>query len=112
MGSLPFFPACAGGAPRWPGSVGKNPCVVSNWFAVPMDGDPDLRTIALSAFLEDRIADGFKIETRTDTHAIIVAPRRFVNGFGLAGAGRERRQVVSVAADGVVTTGAAERIRW
>jgi len=77
-----------------------------------LERDPDPRTIALSAFLDDRVADGFRIETRTDTHAIIVAPRRLVNGFGLARAGRERRQVVSVDEDGVVTTGPAEPVRW
>ena len=106
-----FSSTRAGGAPHWPGPLGEVPSVAWKALAVPTEHDPDLRTTALSAFLDDRIADGFRIETRTGTHAIIVAPRRFVNGFGLA-RGHDRRQVVSVDADGIVTTGPAERIRW
>jgi hypothetical protein len=38
----------------------------------PSDSQEELRKEALSAFLEARVSEGFRIETRTDTHAIIV----------------------------------------
>jgi hypothetical protein len=80
---------------------------------VPTASEPDLRTNALSAFLAERVARGYKIETQADTHAIIVAPRRLANGFGLRRAtSHDRRQVVSVDEAGIVTTEPAEPIRW
>ena len=74
--------------------------------------DHDLRTRALSQFLEQRVAEGFKIETRTDTHAIIVSPRRLAHPLGLLRRVRDRRHVLSVDQNGVVTDEAAEPIRW
>ena len=80
---------------------------------MPAESEPDLRTNALLAFLAERVATGYKIETQTETHAIIVEPRRLMNAFGLRRAtGHDRRQVVSVDEDGIVTTEPAEPIRW
>jgi hypothetical protein len=80
---------------------------------VTEESDHDLRRIALSAFLDDRVAEGFRIETRTDTHAIIASPPRLADLLGLVRkSSRNRRQVVSVDQHGVVTTQAAEPIRW
>jgi hypothetical protein len=67
---------------------------------------------AMCEFLENRAAEGFKIETQTGTHAIIVSPRRLSDLLGLRSRGRSRRQVVSVDEHGVVMTHAAEPIRW
>jgi hypothetical protein len=77
-------------------------------LTTPAEDEQEIRVRALSQFLEQRVAEGFKVETRTDTHAIIVSPRR----LGLLGRLRDRRQVVSVDESGVVTTEAAEPIRW
>jgi hypothetical protein len=64
------------------------------------------RKQSLDAFLEQRIAQGYVIETRTDTHAIIsLRPKglkRFTSG---ADAGRF---VVEVDQDGIATMRAAE----
>jgi len=76
-------------------------------------GDEDLRVSALTAFLAERTAEGFQIETRSDTHAIIARPQRV---FGLLDRVRRRpndaRLVVSVDEHGVVTSRPAEPIRW
>lgn len=72
----------------------------------------EARTRALSEFLERRAAEGFRIETQTDTHAIIVSPRRLTNLLGLRKRGLPRRQVVSVDERGIVSTDVAEPIRW
>ena len=64
------------------------------------------RADALDAFLDEKLREGYAIETRTDTHAIISRPRK----------GRERftsgadpgRYVVEVDKDGVATMRAAE----
>ena len=77
-----------------------------------MQTEREQRTRALNEFLETRVAEGFRIETRTDTHAIIVSPRRLTDLLGLRTRGLPRRQVVSVDEHGVVTTDAAEPIRW
>ncbi len=79
---------------------------------MPSERDHDVRTRALSEFLEDRAAEGFEIETHSDTHAIIVSPRRLTDLLGLRRPGRTRRQVVSVDEHGVVSTRDAEPIRW
>jgi len=67
---------------------------------------------ALSAFLDERIAQGFRVESRTDTQAIIVSPRRFSILPARFRRSRDGRQVVSVDADGVVTARRAEPLRW
>jgi hypothetical protein len=79
-------------------------------------GNPDdrhrQRTEALDAYLAAHSGDGFHLESRTDTHAII-ARNGFVAGLleriGLNG---RKRQVISVDEDGIVTARPAERVRW
>ena len=76
---------------------------------MPVDGEIDplgRRENALDAFLERKVAEGFTIETRTDTHAIITDAdqgfwrRRHRGGLG--------RHVVQVDEDGAVTMSPAE----
>jgi len=77
---------------------------------VPADGDIDplgRRENALDVFLERKAAEGFTIETRTETHAIITEAgqpfwRRVHRGGGF------RRHVVRVDEDGAVTMSPAE----
>ena len=77
---------------------------------MPVDGEIDplgRRENALDAFLERKVAEGFTIETRTDTHAIITEAgqrfwRRVHRGGGF------RRHVVQVDEDGAVTMSPAE----
>jgi hypothetical protein len=72
----------------------------------------ETRKNALTAFLETRVNEGYRIETRTDTHAII-APAS--PGRSLLGRFRapkpDARQVVEVDVDGVVTMTPAEPLR-
>jgi len=79
----------------------------------PSDSQEEARKEALDRFLEARLAEGFRIETRTDTHAIIVAAapaRSFLDR--LRRARTSERQVVSVNEHGVVTTSPAEPLRF
>ncbi len=62
------------------------------------------RKDALDAFLEARLNEGFKIETHTDTHAII-EKKSILNRFRARGA---NRYVVSVDENGEVTMIPAE----
>jgi hypothetical protein len=70
------------------------------------------RKSTLDAFLERKVGEGFRIETHTDTHAIIV-----VGGHGRSLLGRLRRPrsdnrfVISVDEHGEVTMTPAEPIR-
>ena len=66
------------------------------------------RKNALDAFLQRKVGEGFRIETHTDTHAIIVAGGRksFLNWFRGLGAGT--RYVVSVDEHGEVSMIPAE----
>lgn len=77
-----------------------------------MNGDIDPsgeRKNALDRFLEERADQGFTIETRTDTHAIIAEPvRRFWSRLGRGGG---KRYVVEVDEHGRVTMGPAEALR-
>ena len=62
--------------------------------------------------LKARVGEGFRIETRTDTHAIIVPadqPRSFLGRLRKAKA--PARQVVSVDEHGEVTMSPAEPLR-
>jgi hypothetical protein len=82
---------------------------------VPAQPNHDLRTTALNAFLAQRTAEGCRIETRTDTHAIIApCPPRLgaLLGRVFRKSRSDQRQVVSVDEHGVVTVRAAEPIRW
>jgi hypothetical protein len=63
------------------------------------------RAAALEAFLAIKSREGFGIETRTDTHAIVVEPRSFVRRLRL---GSAARYVVSVDEHGQVTMIPAE----
>jgi hypothetical protein len=67
------------------------------------------RKDALDAFIEAKVAEGFRVETRTDTHAIIGAGghgRSLVSRFRRRGAGS--RFVISVDEHGEVTMISAE----
>ena len=69
--------------------------------------DPDgRRRRALEAFLAERVAEGYRIETHEETHAIVVRgelfPRRLVG---------RRRFVVQVDERGIVSMRPAQRIR-
>jgi hypothetical protein len=69
------------------------------------------RNRALDAFLETKVRDGYRIETHTDTHAIVVdaSRKRFLSR--LRGRGAPDRYVVSVDEHGAVTMIPAEPIR-
>jgi hypothetical protein len=74
-----------------------------------MAGDIDplgKRKNALDAFLEKKLAEGFTIETHTDTHAIIIESGHRLWGRLRRGGGR--RHVVEVDEHGAVTMRAAE----
>ena len=67
------------------------------------------RKDALDAFLETKVREGFRVETHTDTHAIIAAGApggSFLRRFRGRGAGS--RFVISVDEDGEVTMIPAE----
>jgi hypothetical protein len=67
------------------------------------------RKEALDAFLELKLRDGFKIETHTDTHAIVVEPGGWKSLLSrLRGQGAGTRYVVSVDEHGGVTMRPAE----
>ena len=64
------------------------------------------RSDGLDAFLDEKVGDGYVIETRTDTHAIISRrPKRLKRFTSGADPGR---YVVEVDEDGVATMRAAE----
>jgi hypothetical protein len=67
------------------------------------------RKNALDAFVEARLDEGYLVETRTDTQAVITQVGR---PFGWMRRKRTRvRQVIAVDADGVVTVTPAEPLR-
>ena len=73
-----------------------------------MAGDIDPtggRKNALDAFLDSKLQEGFEVETRTDTHAIVVEQKSFRSRFREQGA---NRYVVSVDEHGEVTMTPAE----
>ena len=76
---------------------------------MPLAGEIDPlgeRKKALDDFLEKKLADGFAIETHTDTHAVIVeAGQPFWSRLRRGGG---RRHVVQVDEHGQVTMSAAE----
>lgn len=82
-------------------------------MTTPNDPHEQIRKDALTAFLEARVGEGFVIETRTDTHAIIGPPARggsFLGRFRKAKVAA--RQVVSVDEHGEVTMVPAEPLRF
>jgi hypothetical protein len=77
------------------------------------DGTADLRSAALDAYLAERAGQGFRIETRSGTQAVIV--RRHTLHFVLRWFARgraEQRLVVSVDQHGEIASLAAEPLRW
>jgi hypothetical protein len=80
---------------------------------VPTEHEDELRRNALSAFIDECVAEGFRIETRSDTHAIIASPPRLSDLLGrVLKRDRNQRHVVSVDEHGIITTRPAEPIRW
>jgi hypothetical protein len=73
----------------------------------------DLRSAALDAYLARRVAQGFRVETRSGAQAVIVRRRRlyFVLRWFARGLA-EQRYVVSVDQHGEVASHAAEPVRW
>ncbi len=70
------------------------------------------RKIALTVFLDARVREGYRVETRTDTHAIIApADRRRWFLDLLRKPTVPERQVVSVDSDGEVSMRPAEPLR-
>ena len=76
-----------------------------------LDDREELRRSALTEFLEARIREGYRVETRTDTHAIIAPAGRRSLLDVLRNQKVPTRQVVSVNRDGVVSMRAAEPLR-
>ena len=78
----------------------------------PGDSQEELRKDALTAFIEARVREGYRIETRTDTHAII-APAGRVRSLldRLRAPKAPARQVISVDEEGNVTMRDAEPLR-
>jgi len=71
------------------------------------------RRDALTAFIEARLDEGYLVETRTDTHAIIGRPGGHAQSFlsRLRAKPPRERHVVAVDADAVVTMSPAEPLR-
>jgi hypothetical protein len=71
-----------------------------------------LRREALTAFLDEREHEGYRVESHTHTQAIIGPPNRRRSLRALLRKPRSLpRQVVSVDHDGKVSTGPAEPLR-
>ena len=71
-----------------------------------------LRQDALTAFLEARLDEGYLVETRTNTQAIII--RKPKRSWGLTRFGRQDppdRQVIEVDSAGVIKASPAEPLR-
>jgi hypothetical protein len=64
------------------------------------------RRQGLDAFLEQKVAEGYVVETRTDTHAIISQRRKGLKRF--TGGADPGRYVVEVDEDGSATMRPAE----
>ena len=76
------------------------------------DDQEALRRSALTAFLDERVREGYRVETRTDTHAIIAPADRRRSLLDLLRKPRApARQVLSVDSDGVVSMRPAEPLR-
>jgi hypothetical protein len=70
------------------------------------------RKSALDAYLAVRCADGFQLESRTDTHAIIARKGPVAGLLERIGLNGRRRQVISVDEHATVTARPAEPVRW
>jgi hypothetical protein len=73
----------------------------------------EARSVALDAYLAQREADGYRVESRSGAQAVICRrhPLYFVLKWFAHGAA-QRRLVVSVDQHGEVTSVAAEPVRW
>lgn len=73
----------------------------------------DVRSAALDAYIAGRVAQGFRVETRTGAQAVIVRRHRlyFVLHWFAEGLA-EQRYVISVDQHGEVAALAAEPVRW
>ena len=79
----------------------------------PNSADRDQqRKQALDAYLLARGADGFQIESRTDTHAIIARTGLVAGLLERVRLNGRKRQVISVDEHGTVTAQPAEPVRW
>jgi hypothetical protein len=73
----------------------------------------DARSLALDAYLARRAAQGFRVETRSGSQAVIVRRRRMYFALRWFASGRaEQRYVISVDQHGEVDSLAAEPVRW
>ena len=70
-----------------------------------------IRNEALDAFLESKLEEGFEVETRRETHAIIVERGRLKSLLSRIRGQGAKRFVVSVDEHGEVTMTPAEPIR-
>lgn len=76
-------------------------------------GTGDVRSAALDAYIAGRVAQGFRVETRSGAQAVIVRRHRLYFVLHLFARGRaEQRYVVSVDQHGEVDSLAAEPVRW
>jgi hypothetical protein len=73
----------------------------------------DARSAALDAYLLQRTAQGFRVETRSGSQAVIVRRHRLYFALRWFAHGRaEERLVVSVDQHGDIVSQAAEPVRW
>jgi hypothetical protein len=71
------------------------------------------RSAALDAYLAQRATQGFRVETRSGTQAVIVRRHRLYFALHWVAPGRvEQRYVISVDQHGEVASLAAEPVRW
>ena len=75
------------------------------------DAQETFRRDALTAFLETRVDEGFTIESRTPTQAIVVPARTWSLLARFRKADTPGRQVVQVDVDGTVTMSPAAPLR-
>jgi hypothetical protein len=75
-------------------------------------GVNNARSAALDAYLARRVAQGFRVETRSGAQAVIVRRHRLYFVLHLLSRGRaEQRYVVSVDQDGKIDSLAAQPVR-
>lgn len=77
-----------------------------------LDDQEEHRKNALTEFLDARVREGYRVETRTDTHAIIASAHRRRSFLDLLRKPKApARQVVSVDSEGEVSMRPAEPVR-
>lgn len=76
------------------------------------EDEVDNRKQALDAYLVTRGMHGFRVESRTDTHAIITRKGLLAGLLERVGLNGRRRQVISVDERGTVSARPAEPVRW